>query len=232
MGIIQLHPHLYRIVLGRYQAYLWRDDDSITLIDTGEKGSGPAIAEALQQIGVAIEDVDNLVLTHFHDDHTGSAAEITSWGDVKVIAHALDAPVIRGERTGPPPNFVGFERALHAQVAAGVQPAPPVRIDQEVRDGEVLDFGGGARVISTPGHTDGSIALYLPEHRVLITGDVAAEYQGDVMLGVFNLDSSEAAASFRRLAELDVDIACFGHGEPAVGDAQRRLQQTARSLAS
>ena len=94
----------------------------------------------------------------------------------------------------------------------------------------MLDFGGGARVISTPGHTDGSIALHLPEHGVLITGDIAAEYEGEVILGVFNLDRAQAAASFGRLADRDADIACFGHGEPVIGDAQARLQQAAATL--
>jgi glyoxylase-like metal-dependent hydrolase (beta-lactamase superfamily II) len=230
--VAELRPHLYRLVLGRYQAYLWRDDDSITLIDTGEAGSGTAIAADLKQIGLAPENLDRVVLTHFHDDHAGSAAEVASWGDVQIIAHALDAPVIRGDRPGPTPNFTDFERQLHAQVAAGLPPAPPVRVDDEVRDGDVLDFGGGGQVIATPGHTDGSIALYLPDHGVLVTGDIAAEYNGQVMLGVFNLDRAVAAESFRRLAELDVDVACFGHGEPVVGGASARLREAAAALAA
>jgi glyoxylase-like metal-dependent hydrolase (beta-lactamase superfamily II) len=101
---------------------------------------------------------------------------------------------------------------------------PPVQVDQEVQDGEVLDFGGGARVLAVPGHTDGSIAIHLPEHGVLFTGDTVAEAQGNVILGVFNLDRARAIESFRRMAELDVDIACFGHGEPVLGGAGSRLR--------
>jgi len=230
VSITELRPHLYRLMLGRYQAYLWHDGDSVTLIDTGEVASGPAIAVALKQIGLVPGDLDRLVLTHFHDDHTGSAAEVSSWGTVQVIAHTADAPVIRGDVTGPPPNFTDFERELHARVAAGLLPAPPTRVDQEVRDGDVLDFGGGAHVISTPGHTDGSIALHLPEHKILITGDITAEYQGEVILGVFNLDRTEAVASFHRLADLDVETACFGHGEPLIENASARLRQAASVL--
>jgi glyoxylase-like metal-dependent hydrolase (beta-lactamase superfamily II) len=232
MGIVELRPHLYRLNLGRYQAYLWRDDDSITLIDTGEVGSAPAIAEALRQVGLAPGDLDRLVLTHFHDDHVGSAAEVSSWGAVQVVAHAMDAPAIRGAMSGPAPKFTEFERELHARVAAGLQSAPPVRIDLEVHDGDVLDFGGGAQVVSTPGHTDGSIALHLPRHGVVVTGDIAAEYEGEVILGVFNLDRAQAAASFRRIADLEADVACFGHGEPVVGGAGARLQQAAAALSA
>lgn len=230
MSIVELRPRLYRLLLGRYQAYLWRDEQSVTLIDTGEVGSGPGIVDALAQIGLAGSDLDRVVLTHSHDDHAGSAAEVASWSAAQVIAHAADAPVIRGEAAERPPNLTDFEVQLHAQVAAGLPPAPPVRVDREVRDGDVLDFGGGAYVISTPGHTDGSIALHLPEHGVLITGDIAAEYEGEVILGVFNLDRAQATASFVRLADLDADVACFGHGEPVIGNAQARLQHAARQL--
>jgi glyoxylase-like metal-dependent hydrolase (beta-lactamase superfamily II) len=230
MSIIELRPRLYRLILGRYQAYLWRDDESVTLIDTGEVGSGPAIADGMRQIGLTPADLDRVVLTHSHDDHAGSAADIRSWGDVRIVAHESDAPVVRGEAPGSPPNFTEFERQLHAQVAAGLPPAPPVHVDHEVRDGDILDFGGGAHVISTPGHTDGSIAVYLPEHRLIFTGDIAAEYEGNVILGVFNLDRTAAAASFVQLARLDVDIACFGHGEPVLGNATARLQQVADTL--
>src|SRR5690606_41875940 len=45
-----------------------------------------------------------------------------------------------------------------------------------------------------------------------------------VMLGVFNLDTAQAAASFKRLATLEAEIASFGHGEPVTAGAAARLQ--------
>ncbi|MGH3099109.1 MAG: MBL fold metallo-hydrolase [Streptosporangiales bacterium] len=230
MTIVQLSPGLYRLLLGSFQAYLWREGDSATLIDTGPVGSGPQIADALDELGLATTDLDRVVLTHFHEDHAGAAAEVASWTDAPMMAHALDAPVIRGEQAGPPPNFTEWERELHAEVAAGLPPAPPVRIDQQVGDGDVLDFAGGAHVIHTPGHTHGSIALHLPAHRMLLTGDIAAEHHGQIILGVFNLDRAVAAASFRRLAQLDVDVACFGHGEPLLTKASTRMRESAAAL--
>ncbi|MEV0156115.1 MBL fold metallo-hydrolase [Micromonospora sp. NPDC050686] len=227
----QLGPRLHRLPLGGFQAYLWLDDDGATLVDTGPAGSGPAIEAALRGLGRARADVRRVVLTHFHDDHAGAAAEVAAWGDVEVVAHAADAPVLRGERPGPPPAFTAAERELHARVAAGLPPAPPVRVDREVVDGDLLDLGGGAEVVGTPGHTDGSIALHLPRHRVLFTGDVAAEYEGQVIFGVFHTDRARAAESFRRLAGLDADLACFGHGEPALTAARDRLRAALPTLA-
>jgi glyoxylase-like metal-dependent hydrolase (beta-lactamase superfamily II) len=206
------------------QAYLWRDPDGLTLVDTGTAGSGETVESAVRGLGLARTDLDRIVITHFHADHAGAAAEIGGWG-VDVLAHRADAPVIRGERVGPPPNFTEDEKVLHRQItAAGVlPPAPPARVDRELEDGDVLPFGGGAHVLSVPGHTDGSVALFLPEHGVLFTGDNAASHDGRVMLGPFNVDRRAASESFRRLAALDSRTALFGHGTPVTEGAKERL---------
>ena len=77
-----------------------------------------------------------------------------------------------------------------------------------------------------PGHTDGSIAIHLPAHRLLFTGDAAARApDGRVILGPFNVDRAEAISSFRKLAGFDVDVACFGHGDPVLADGSAALRE-------
>ena len=230
MGVEMLTRRFYRLLLGPFQAYLWRDAGSMTLIDTGPADAGVEIAAALDELGLAPSDVDRIVLTHFHDDHTGAAAEIREWGGVEVVAHRADAPFIRGAKAGPPPTLGPDEQEPYERIVSGLPPAPPVPVDREVVDGEVLDFGGGARVIATPGHTPGSLALHLPAHGILITGDTVAEHLGRVLLGAFNVDTAEAADSLRRLAALPVELAVFGHGEPVRAGAQARLQDAVAAL--
>lgn len=227
VDIVELAPDLHRVRLvggGAHllNVYLWLGPDGVTMIDTGAPGCADQIAAALTQLGRSTSDVERVVLTHAHDDHTGSAAVVASWSGAPVIAGKQDAAVIRGEARAPEPVLTEAERALRSSLGTPPEPAPRSRVDIEVVDGDILDFAGGAHVLEVPGHTPGSIALHLPSHRVLLTGDIAGELNGDVLLGPFNTDRAQARDSLRKLSAIDVDVLGFGHGE-AITPARGRL---------
>lgn len=214
VDIVDLAPDLRMLRFPTGQAYALRDGRDITLIDTGPPGSADAIAAALDGWG----RVRRVVLTHYHADHAGSAREVAAWPGVQLAAHHADARVVRGEAKGEWPTFTPAEQQLHAVVAAGLPDPPDVaqaRIDLDLDDGDVLD---GLQVIWTPGHTPGSIALRHEERGILFTGDTAAEHEGAVFLGPFNIDRGRAKESFRRLAAPGAAVVCFGHGAPLLGD--------------
>ncbi|BFP57172.1 MBL fold metallo-hydrolase [Streptomyces griseus] len=225
MDLVEVRPqlHMFRFRIG--QAYLWRDGPELTLIDAGDVESAAAIEGAIRSLGHAPARIRRIVLTHGHRDHFGAAQELADRYGAEIIAHTLDAPVIRGERPVPEPDLLDWERPLYAHGLTCPE-APPTRVDREVTGGEELPFGDGARVVHAPGHTPGSIALHLPRHGVLFTGDTVASVER-VMLGVFNVDRAGAAATFRRLAALAPRTVCFGHGDPLTENAAALMEAAA-----
>ncbi|MEU3061788.1 MBL fold metallo-hydrolase [Streptomyces subrutilus] len=213
MDLVEVLPdrlHMLRFPIG--QAYLWQDGDALTLVDAGHATSAPEIESAIRSLGRTPARLERIVLTHCHRDHVGAAGELSARWGARVLAHRLDAPVIRGERPVPEPVLLDWELPLYAH-GLTVPEAPPTPVDGEVEDGDALGFGDGAYVVHAPGHTAGSIGVHLPRHGVLFTGDCVAAV-GPPVLGVFNVDRARAVASFRRLAALAPATACFGHGDP------------------
>jgi glyoxylase-like metal-dependent hydrolase (beta-lactamase superfamily II) len=221
-------PGVYLLPFEVGQVYLWDWGDGVTVVDTGIAGSAPAILEAVGRIGRQPEDVKEVVLTHFHDDHRGSAGEVARRTGATVIAHREETPFIRGERPGPPPVLLDWERPILEAVLPKVPEAAPVAVDRVADDGD-RTLGGGV-LVHVPGHTPGSLALHVPPLGVVFTGDTIASHEGRAILGVFNADRAGAIRSLRKQAGLGVEVACFGHGAPLVGGAGARLLALAETL--
>ena len=104
----------------------------------------------------------------------------------------------------------------------------PVRVDHELEDGDVV---AGLRVVHTPGHTAGHVSLLWESRRVLFVGDAFANMLNRARYGSVYEDLHAGKRSIATIAELDFDVAVFGHGTPVVGDAAARLRDRLARLA-
>ena len=186
------------------------------LVDTGLQGSLLPITGGLKDLGLSLDHIDTVAITHAHPDHCGGLAEVVDGREIAVAAHRLDADIISGTKTAPNP----LQNELLARMAEPVLPklmGGHVPVDLPLEDGDIIPFGTEVRVVHLPGHTAGSIALHLPSKRVIIVGD-ALQYKFSRKLTPpshrVTQDSAEALRSLEKLLDLDFDIICFSHFPP------------------
>ncbi len=189
---------------GFVSAYVLVRGREAAVVDTGVAGSVPQIEAGLQAAGSSWDEVRHVILTHNHPDHAGSLVEVMeAAADALTWAGAADVPSIL--------SSVSVPRSLAA-----------------VDDGaEVF----GLRIVTTPGHTAGHIAVFDPDSGLLVAGDALANTDG--LTGSnpsFTADPAAAEESVRKLADLDVQRILFGHGDPLEQDAATALRDLAASL--
>jgi glyoxylase-like metal-dependent hydrolase (beta-lactamase superfamily II) len=204
---------LWQLSLRIVNVFVLNDGNELTLIDTGTPGSEGTIAKGIEGIGRTPTDVARIIVTHCHPDHAGSLAALKRITKARAAMHSEDAAMIRrGDAMRPLFPAPGLRRRLLFRMF--VAPAPrrveSAAIEVELADGSQL---GGLRAIHAPGHCAGQVALLWPSHGVLFAGDAAANLMGlGLSLGYEDLELGKR--SLARLAALDFQIACFGHGAP------------------
>ena len=178
------------------------------LIDASTRWAGRRILRQLRGRTVRAH-----ALTHAHPDHQGASHEVCEtlgiplWcgeGDVE----PMEQGTIR-ERQPPHPLNTLFNR---------IWTGPPHPVARALREGDEV---AGFTVLATPGHSAGHVAYWRERDRVLIAGDVLTNI--DTTTGIpglnepkpyFTPDPARNRESARRLAELEPELVCFGHGRP------------------
>lgn len=208
--------------LGSAPAFLLASEDGFTLIDTGMPNRSKALIAEIEATGQALSDLKQIVLTHCHADHTGNVMELTRRANARVIAHEAEVPYLLRQKALPASSW--FQKALRS-ISDAVFSVQIERVDEPVRDGDTIDALGGLRVLHVPGHTPGSMALYQPERRIMFFGDLLFHGRKlTIAPKIFNVDTANVLEAARKLAGYDIDIACFGHGEPYTERAGERIQ--------
>ena len=202
--------------------YLLVDEDGLDLVDAALPFNTGKILRYIDHLGRDPSELRYLILTHAHPDHTGTIPALLNRASLKVLVHPQDTRLRADGRRWlyfPGRQLVvaywnlSFFRRIYAQ--------------ELVEEGHRLPIMGGLRVLHTPGHTPGSIVLHLEERGVLFTGDILLS-DGKRFTRPIPFPGTDFKAyrhSIERLAQLQFDIACVGHGRPLIGDATSKVHE-------
>jgi glyoxylase-like metal-dependent hydrolase (beta-lactamase superfamily II) len=198
------------IVLDRFVYSYLIAGETITLIDTGVAGCETRIFECIRSIGRDPAEISLIILTHSHPDHIGATRAIWEATRCSVAAHPAERAWIEDvecqNRERPVPGF--------ATLVGGSVP-----IDFELEGGVTIDTDGTGEyeleVMHTPGHSAGSISLFLPGEGALFSGDVIP-VPGDLPVYDEAIGSVRSIRLLRSVRRVRVLLSAWD--EPQFGD--------------
>lgn len=212
--------------------YIIADGNDVVLIDAGTKFMRNRLLRTLKAFFADEQHKTKRLiahaLTHVHPDHQGSSHAICEKYHVPLWCGAADADIMEAGLQNAP-EYTGLLGFL-GRTWAG--PAHPVA--KRLKEGDIV---AGFRVLDTPGHSVGHVVFWRESDKCLILGDVLNGM--NLMTGFPGLNEPPAAFttnipqnrdSIRKMAALQPDIVCFGHGAPLRESAGTAIETFVQKL--
>lgn len=193
-----------------------------TVVDTGIGANYENTLAALDELGIAPEEVAYVVPTHVHLDHAGGAGFLAeACENAEVVVHERGAKHL----VDPSRLWEGTKRAVGEQIRFYVEPAPvPADRIRQVHDGATVDLGDRVlEVHDAPGHAPHQAVFHSPSDDAVYTADAAGIYvpRLDEVRPTSpppNFDLEQCIADVRSIRQMDPETLCYAHFGPVPAD--------------
>ncbi len=200
--------------------------ERVVLVDSGSPGNEKRILETLEQHKLKVQDLSLILLTHGHWDHLGSAEAIRAITKAPIALHHADLEPAKAGRVKLKPYGFGSNFVEPYFRSKRFNPVIP---DIILNGTETLEaYGVNAKLLETPGHTNGSITVFL-ENGDAIIGDLL---RGDFVLETrpnwhyFYDDVDMVRSSIKTILDLQLERLFVGHGKPfLLSSLQKRFSK-------
>lgn len=188
---LKITNNLYRLGTPSFPVYLSLGKDGM-IIEGGISAIFPIILEQIEELGIEVERIKYLALTHTHADHVGAVPHIKKhWPHVKVIAGTTAAGILKNESAVK--AAIKMDRTLTHMllVKHAIAEQPPevedhhFKVDLVVKENDRIDLGNGIiwTVYDTPGHSSCHTSYFEVSEKVVSIGDATGFYVPET--GVF-----------------------------------------------
>jgi len=216
---------------GYTKSFLLEDGEDIIVVDTLYDADAKLILDEIAALGKTPKNIKHILMTHGHRGHLGGLAALKRLSGAPIYGHAWEADIISGDRSRQEPDFFNmiplkaWPIISVGRLTARWNKHEGVPVDQLIDDGDEI---GPIKVIHTPGHTPGHLAFYWPERKVLLSGDAFVTWPL-ITPGwrCTMLNEVQSWQSLDRMAALDVDIICPGHGDAIAHNGKEVLKALA-----
>ena len=162
---MEIVPGVHVIDSVRWTRVYLVEDSRLTLIDSGMPWSPRGVLKYIESIGRKLEELDLILMTHSHPDHTSGAVSISKRTGAKIVAHPHDTKTHKHGLVSL--SYMGVFGSLKLPLPF-FKRTPVAHL---VEDGDKVPLLEDINVIHTPGHTQGSVCYYLESKNVMFSGD-------------------------------------------------------------
>jgi len=209
------------ISLGMVKVFLIRGQSRSVLIDAGNvPGDGDKIIAQIQAHGVDPRSISLIVITHIHRDHVGALSQLVAATGAPVVVHAAEADLLRRGT-----SQVVVPRTWPAKLVMRLAPPTPLpAVEPNLIVQEELDltpFGVAGQVLSTPGHTDGSLSVRLSGGEAIV-GDLIMSWLMSTRIPTWPMiaqNPAQVAESIKRVLAWHPTLIYAAHGGPFTAQA-------------